>query len=600
MKNRSLFLLFIPALILLSFLAGCELPQPTCDSESLLQPVLLAPSHREIISGTSATLDWEYPDPSCAPDGYRVILRTGPYYTDDLGGETVGGQWIASGLESATTFSWGVQARVGSTYGPYAGSDTFTTGPICDTASLIAPTLLEPVDGGVVTEAAPSLIWEYMDNCVPMGYRIDLSLDPTFADTSLSGGTGSPDTRWGPGSDLVSCNTYYWRVAPINDTTLGPFSGSRSFSVNVDGVCDWVATWGSISGLVWHDLCAIPELGPIPDPPPMGCISDSGGGLISDGILQTGEPGISGVGVNLGLGNCPSTGYIDAVTRADGTFDFVFPPPTEGTYCVSIDSLVPPSDTVLIPGGWSFPDSSGGSLVSWEVTLGEGEHLEDINFGWDYQFLPGYGQYGWVSGTVWHDVCSVPPTMSPPPSPLPAGCILDAWGVVHADGIRQPAEPPISGIKVDIGNGDCPSGGGVSTFTDADGAYTFVVTSPGSYCLRINAEDNPNDSILLPGYWTLVPSGHMGMTFRAISLGAGEVITDQDFGWDYDDLPAFVPLPVVPTYIPPIVLPSPTPTLVPVACSNFTDQGTCQNQSTCQWVVNPLIITHKAYHCVSK
>jgi hypothetical protein len=599
MKNKWQFKIFLAAIILIIFISGCELPQPTCDSTSLLQPVLMTPTNREIVSGTSVTLDWEYPDASCAPDGYRVFLHTGPYYNDDLVEETVGDQWIASGLETATTYSWGVQVRVGSTYGPIAGSNYFTIGPICDTASLIAPTLLEPVDGGVVTETAPSLIWEYMDTCVPMGYRIDLSLDPAFADTSLSGGTGSPDTRWGPGSDLVSCRTYYWRVAPINDTTLGPFSGSRSFSVNVGGVCDWVATWGSISGLVWHDLCAIPEMGPIPDPPPMGCIVD-GGEIIGDGIFQAGEPGISGVGVRLGVGNCPATGYLDAVTGADGTFHFVIPPPTEGTYCISIDAIAPPSDSALIPGGWSFPNGLDGSLANWEVTLGEGEHLEDINFGWDYQFLPGYGQFGWVSGTVWHDVCAVPPSMSPPPSPLPVGCIQDASGVVHADGIRQPSEPPISGIKVDIGTGDCPTVGGISTFTNADGTYTFSVTSPGDYCIRINAEDNPNDSILIPGYWTMVSSGHMGMTFRAISLGVGELLNDQDFGWDYDELPAYVPLPVIPSYIPPVVVPSPTPTLVPVVCSNFTDQVACQNQSTCLWVVNPKILTHKAYHCISK
>ena len=98
----------------------------------------------------------------------------------------------------------------------------------------------------------------------------------------------------------------------------------------------------------------------------------------------------------------------------------------------------------------------------------------------------------------------------------------------------------------------------------------------------------------------MVPSWHMGMTFRAISLVVGEVLNNQDFGWDYDDLPAFVPIPLVPTFIPFIVLPTSTPTLVPVVFSNFTDQVACQNHSNCRWAVNPLIITHKAYHCVNR
>jgi hypothetical protein len=83
----------------------------------------------------------------------------------------------------------------------------------------------------------PMLIWDYPDPCVPQGYRIDLSTDSTFADTSLSGGTGNPSTRWFPGDDLTDCTTYYWRVAAINGTTLGPFSITRNFMVNVSGAC---------------------------------------------------------------------------------------------------------------------------------------------------------------------------------------------------------------------------------------------------------------------------------------------------------------------------------------------------------------------------
>jgi len=69
------------------------------------------------------------------------------------------------------------------------------------------------------------------------GYRIDLSTSPSFADTSLSGGTGNPSTNWAPAHALDNCTTYYWRVAAINGTTLGPFSDTQSFKIQTGAVC---------------------------------------------------------------------------------------------------------------------------------------------------------------------------------------------------------------------------------------------------------------------------------------------------------------------------------------------------------------------------
>jgi hypothetical protein len=130
-----------------------------------------------------------------------------------------------------------VQAINGTTLGPPAGYDYFFTGPMCDTAALAAPNLLQPANGAIINELDPSLIWQYPDACLPQGYRVDLSTDPTFADTSLSGGTGNPSTRWGPANPLTNCTVYYWKITPINDTTLGPASGVFSFTTQAPGIC---------------------------------------------------------------------------------------------------------------------------------------------------------------------------------------------------------------------------------------------------------------------------------------------------------------------------------------------------------------------------
>ena len=53
----------------------------------------------------------------------------------------------------------------------------------------------------------------------------------------FGGGTGNPSTAWLPGVDLADCTQYYWRIAPINDVTLGPFSAARTFFTDFAAAC---------------------------------------------------------------------------------------------------------------------------------------------------------------------------------------------------------------------------------------------------------------------------------------------------------------------------------------------------------------------------
>jgi hypothetical protein len=112
---------------------------------------------------------------------------------------------------------------------------TITSTPLC---SMAVPALTSPPNGGTVDTPAPSLTWNYISRTCPVeGFRIDLATDPSFADTSLSGGTGNPSTSWGPGQPLADCTTYYWRVAGVIGTTLGPFSETWSFTTAFPGGC---------------------------------------------------------------------------------------------------------------------------------------------------------------------------------------------------------------------------------------------------------------------------------------------------------------------------------------------------------------------------
>ena len=141
-----------------------------------------------------------------------------------------------------------------------------------------------------------------------------------------------------------------------------------------------VPAQGSISGKVWHDLCKTPY--ETVDTPPEGCVKLPDGGLVANGLLEAGEPGLAGVVVELGSGACPSAGL--ATTTSDANGMYTFAGLDAGTYCVSVNALDATNETILIPGGWTYPNAEGSAAV----TIGAGENRLDVNFGWDYQFLP--------------------------------------------------------------------------------------------------------------------------------------------------------------------------------------------------------------------
>jgi inhibitor of cysteine peptidase len=143
-----------------------------------------------------------------------------------------------------------------------------------------------------------------------------------------------------------------------------------------------------ISGVVWHDLCAIAGgEGGAEAVPSDGCVETETDGFVANGELEQDEPGIEGIVVNLGEGSCPSIGLETATTGADGTFSFG--DLAAGSYCVSVDALADENSSILVPGDWTSPEPQGNSaMAAHTVNVSDGAVTEDINFGWDYQFLP--------------------------------------------------------------------------------------------------------------------------------------------------------------------------------------------------------------------
>ncbi len=197
-----------------------------------------------------------------------------------------------------------------------------------------------------------------------------------------------------PGQDCDEAEVPFDEVLPID--TAGLEAGSYAIRVNdlqesftLDAgeqaqeepeATPGAAAASAISGLVWHDLCAGSAEETIETEP--GCISGAGGGFQANGILED-EPGIEGIQVTLGSDECPAEAMETAVTDSGGNYRF--DNLAQGTYCVFIDISNENNQEILLPGTWTAPEGGAPEIA---VDLGEGETLESVDFGWDYQFLP--------------------------------------------------------------------------------------------------------------------------------------------------------------------------------------------------------------------
>lgn len=140
----------------------------------------------------------------------------------------------------------------------------------------------------------------------------------------------------------------------------------------------------SISGVVWHDLCAVAGgEGDTPAIPSAGCIQLEDGSYQANGILEEEEPRLEGIEVLLGSGACPSSGLASATTNGEG--EYTFENLAAGMYCVSVQEDSLNNGPILIPGVWSAPKTGAAETP---VELDSGQQRRGIFFGWDFQNLP--------------------------------------------------------------------------------------------------------------------------------------------------------------------------------------------------------------------
>jgi hypothetical protein len=247
-------------------------------------------------------------------------------------------------------------------------------------------------------------------------------------------------------------------------------------------------------------------------------------------------------------------------------------------------SLLPATPT----GSPSLPGSSAVPTVT--APAGATAALPTPALGTPAQPTPGgatAAPSGSISGWVWHDLCAAGGEGQPAPAIAPAGCVAAGGGGYHANGLREPDEPAITGAQVSLGAGACPSTGLAQTTTTATGPnYAFTGLAAGTYCVSIDPLSAANSPVLAPGEWTAPAAGQGSPAGQTVTLGAGEKKADVNFGWDYQLLPAAGgghgdgPCTYVAAYVGDVTIPDGT---VVAPGATFVKTWRVRNDGTCTW-----------------
>ena len=351
-----------------------------------------------------------------------------------------------------------------------------------------------------------------------------------------------------PAGNIQPVRPYGWlrggssHVQELLISTEFNFDGLfRDLLPNADALDGDLTT--QITVTVFNDLCNPDGWDGTPENAPPFCVTfpgfPDGYGISADGgIDRSSENGIEGIWVAIYEGSCLSGSSPIAVAQTDTWGNVILsvsPTRLDQTYCAIVDASLEANAAILGRGGWT---TVSGSRIY-------------------YSFSPRIGRVHTALFPWWQraeDVISAPPSEfdlpsrivpiggdAPTATPegsdgtevttylvtfnmivfddqcdasgwdgnfrwLPEGCATWEPATLRANGTREPEEPGIPGVTIDILNGTCTEGtpGGTMT-TNAEGRITAadaIPFLPGEYCFVIDPAQHGNAAALQPGMWS--------------------------------------------------------------------------------------------------
>lgn len=326
-------------------------------------------------------------------------------------------------------------------------------------------------------------------------------------------------------------NSQKWKVIPVSGDVYELKNVNSGLVADVNGastsnganIIQWAD--GNAANQRWKIASCIQPPAPTATPtntpaPALGSIGDFvWNDLNRNGIQEGGEPGVSGVGVD--LLSCGGNTLTSTTTNGSGNYSF-------GNLAAACYLV-----RVNLPGGFQFsPKAQGtngnldsdiniGNALSDAINLGAGQNLTNIDAGINQP---------------------VAPTATPTNTPAPQlGSIGDkVFRDANGNGIQDGGEAGIAGIEVQLRS--CGGATLQTTTTNGNGNYTFSGLAAGCYVVRfvnVNAtayafspaNQGGNDALDsdVTAQDSVTPGIVNGQTDN-INLGAGQNLDTVDAG----------------------------------------------------------------------
>jgi len=214
---------------------------PACASGSLLAPTPEHPVDGEIVEFLMPIFTWSYPDPSCTPEGQRILLSDKPDMSSiifDANSPTSAARAMISWatLADCGEYYWQISAISGGIEGPSSPIQRFvidTTGTCdCSPGATTIPVQTGPTNYSILPDTNAHLRWYNPGGCFPDGAAVQIATAHDYSDMDEFTFPGQFVTGYDPPA-LNPATQYRWKAAYYMDDggspAIGNYSGTRSF-----------------------------------------------------------------------------------------------------------------------------------------------------------------------------------------------------------------------------------------------------------------------------------------------------------------------------------------------------------------------------------